>query len=233
MLQAYKTVWSRGGVLGFYQGLIPWVGPSLVSLYFLPLSACSLRSSRWKKTFRARGGALPDELTIFPSLLPFVLLFRRHGSRLPPKEPFSSSPLQKSNRLPQGWVSVLLFQVCWEEWEEESLRLMRRWVSSRDLSLSLSHLPFFHRTQPTHLSSVLSSPRPELKELTLILVRSSFRILHLHENRRDHSTQDRCHRSQASHDHRRLHGYLPKGRYRWYQQGCERGGDQAVHQLGI
>lgn len=25
MSQALKTVWSRGGVLGFYQGLIPWV----------------------------------------------------------------------------------------------------------------------------------------------------------------------------------------------------------------
>lgn len=25
MMQALKTVWSRGGVLGFYQGLIPWV----------------------------------------------------------------------------------------------------------------------------------------------------------------------------------------------------------------
>lgn len=24
MLQALKTVWSRGGVFGFYQGLIPW-----------------------------------------------------------------------------------------------------------------------------------------------------------------------------------------------------------------
>lgn len=24
MGQALKTVWSRGGVLGFYQGLIPW-----------------------------------------------------------------------------------------------------------------------------------------------------------------------------------------------------------------
>lgn len=25
MAQALSTVWSRGGVLGFYQGLIPWV----------------------------------------------------------------------------------------------------------------------------------------------------------------------------------------------------------------
>lgn len=25
MMQALRTVWSRGGVLGFYQGLIPWV----------------------------------------------------------------------------------------------------------------------------------------------------------------------------------------------------------------
>lgn len=25
MFQAVQTVWSRGGVLGFYQGLIPWV----------------------------------------------------------------------------------------------------------------------------------------------------------------------------------------------------------------
>lgn len=25
MMQALGTVWSRGGVLGFYQGLIPWV----------------------------------------------------------------------------------------------------------------------------------------------------------------------------------------------------------------
>ncbi|KAF8525179.1 mitochondrial carrier [Hysterangium stoloniferum] len=24
MLQAFRTIWSRGGVLGFYQGLIPW-----------------------------------------------------------------------------------------------------------------------------------------------------------------------------------------------------------------
>ena len=24
-LQALKTVWSRGGITGFYQGLIPWV----------------------------------------------------------------------------------------------------------------------------------------------------------------------------------------------------------------
>src|SRR6202044_1948390 len=27
MLQATKTVWSRGGIAGFYQGLIPWVRP--------------------------------------------------------------------------------------------------------------------------------------------------------------------------------------------------------------
>lgn len=25
MFQAIQTVWSRGGVTGFYQGLIPWV----------------------------------------------------------------------------------------------------------------------------------------------------------------------------------------------------------------
>jgi hypothetical protein len=25
MLQAVQTIWSRGGVAGFYQGLIPWV----------------------------------------------------------------------------------------------------------------------------------------------------------------------------------------------------------------
>ena len=25
MFQAMQTVWSRGGVAGFYQGLIPWV----------------------------------------------------------------------------------------------------------------------------------------------------------------------------------------------------------------
>lgn len=25
MFQAFRTIWSRGGVLGFYQGLIPWV----------------------------------------------------------------------------------------------------------------------------------------------------------------------------------------------------------------
>jgi Mitochondrial carrier protein len=31
MLQATKTVWSRGGVIGFYQGLIPWVHWSRIS----------------------------------------------------------------------------------------------------------------------------------------------------------------------------------------------------------
>lgn len=24
MFQAFRTIWGRGGVLGFYQGLIPW-----------------------------------------------------------------------------------------------------------------------------------------------------------------------------------------------------------------
>ena len=28
MFQAIQTVWSRGGVAGFYQGLIPWVRAS-------------------------------------------------------------------------------------------------------------------------------------------------------------------------------------------------------------
>ena len=28
MGQAFRTVWSRGGVFGFYQGLIPWVSSS-------------------------------------------------------------------------------------------------------------------------------------------------------------------------------------------------------------
>ena len=36
MFQAMQTVWSRGGVAGFYQGLIPWVR---IALYYL---ACSL-----------------------------------------------------------------------------------------------------------------------------------------------------------------------------------------------
>lgn len=29
MAQAFRTVWSRGGVFGFYQGLIPWVRHSV------------------------------------------------------------------------------------------------------------------------------------------------------------------------------------------------------------
>lgn len=37
MGQAFKSVWSRGGFKGFYQGLIPWV--SLIS--YLPLSCWS------------------------------------------------------------------------------------------------------------------------------------------------------------------------------------------------
>jgi hypothetical protein len=35
MLQACKTVWSRGGAVGFYQGLIPWVQCQIMSLFFL------------------------------------------------------------------------------------------------------------------------------------------------------------------------------------------------------
>lgn len=27
MAQSFKAVWSRGGVAGLYQGLIPWVSP--------------------------------------------------------------------------------------------------------------------------------------------------------------------------------------------------------------
>lgn len=32
MLQALKSVWSRGGVAGFYQGLIPWVSVFTIGL---------------------------------------------------------------------------------------------------------------------------------------------------------------------------------------------------------
>lgn len=37
MGQAFSTVWSRGGVAGLYQGLIPWVRARLPRE---PLSAC-------------------------------------------------------------------------------------------------------------------------------------------------------------------------------------------------
>lgn len=43
MLQAAKTVWSRGGIAGVYQGLIPWVSVKylltriLVDPFILPL----------------------------------------------------------------------------------------------------------------------------------------------------------------------------------------------------
>ena len=32
MGQAFRNVWSRGGVSGFYQGLIPWVSFKLATL---------------------------------------------------------------------------------------------------------------------------------------------------------------------------------------------------------
>jgi Mitochondrial carrier protein len=35
MLQATKNVWNRGGVAGFYQGLIPWV-----TIYLFILLLC-------------------------------------------------------------------------------------------------------------------------------------------------------------------------------------------------
>ena len=41
MGNAFRYVWSRGGVLGFYQGLIPWVSalnPSCLDSYVFPLS---------------------------------------------------------------------------------------------------------------------------------------------------------------------------------------------------
>ena len=37
ILQATKNVWNRGGVAGFYQGLIPWV---TISLFFISLLLC-------------------------------------------------------------------------------------------------------------------------------------------------------------------------------------------------
>jgi hypothetical protein len=30
MATAFKSVWARGGVKGFYQGLIPWVGRAVL-----------------------------------------------------------------------------------------------------------------------------------------------------------------------------------------------------------
>lgn len=38
MGQAFQTVWSRGGIKGFYQGLIPWV--SLLFYLSLPCWRC-------------------------------------------------------------------------------------------------------------------------------------------------------------------------------------------------
>lgn len=37
MLQATKAVWARGGVAGFFQGLIPWVCERLFPSTFRPL----------------------------------------------------------------------------------------------------------------------------------------------------------------------------------------------------
>lgn len=37
MFQALRSVWARGGVAGFYQGLIPWVSVSLSTVCGLSL----------------------------------------------------------------------------------------------------------------------------------------------------------------------------------------------------
>jgi hypothetical protein len=39
MLQACKSVWARGGVVGFYQGLIPWVTVVLIFALFVLIRA--------------------------------------------------------------------------------------------------------------------------------------------------------------------------------------------------
>lgn len=47
MPQAIATVWSRGGIKGFYQGLIPWVCASLHTIISLQLTNCSLTCQAW------------------------------------------------------------------------------------------------------------------------------------------------------------------------------------------
>ena len=36
MPQAFRAVWARGGVAGFYQGLIPWVSSGMLFDMFEP-----------------------------------------------------------------------------------------------------------------------------------------------------------------------------------------------------
>ena len=49
MGQAFKTVWSRGGVAGLYQGLIPWVSTLFPSS--LPLTSLAWPSGLWSPAY--------------------------------------------------------------------------------------------------------------------------------------------------------------------------------------
>lgn len=54
MFQALKSVWSRGGVTGFYQGLIPWVSGLTIGI---PPKSLKYFSQAWIEA-STKGGVL-------------------------------------------------------------------------------------------------------------------------------------------------------------------------------
>lgn len=103
MVQALKSVWARGGIAGFYQGLIPWVRP-------LRLSRCSVRAQAQ-----------------------LYAHFHRLGLRLRPRVLSSCLPPRKLRRGRLTWVCPRPRLVCLGAWVVASPRRMRPWVRAFDL----------------------------------------------------------------------------------------------------
>lgn len=104
MFQAVQAVWARGGVAGFYQGLIPWVSDRAFSPHVISL----------------------------PPLTNDIIRLDHHrpGLRLQPRARSSCSPPLKLSRPLPPWGLTPLLPVYLVVWAAVSSRLMLPWVST-------------------------------------------------------------------------------------------------------
>jgi hypothetical protein len=141
MMQALNTVWSRGGVNGFYQGLIPWVcyvhsPPSRLPAFLRP-AVCipTLGNTRNRYLLvQRRKSAIASNTTRIHADIAFYCsrptTHLRHGSKLLPRVVYFFSRLRKLKPLPWVWALAKLPLDYWVVWEVVLYRHMRLWVSA-------------------------------------------------------------------------------------------------------
>jgi len=192
MMQALNSVWNRGGVAGFYQGLIPWVSQGFIPILMLSI-LCATFKRNMMLTFACARSL--SQAWIEASTKGAVLIFT--ASEIESRT--IAAGLSPAAAGLVGGMGGGIAQAYLTMGAYESNVLLRRFRLLMNLtpsSFSPSHLyshpPTWHRHSPSHVNRIHSCSPSHVNRIHSCspnsTTRPQHRLLHMYENGRNHAS---------------------------------------------